>query len=498
MSSHRSPHDAARTAAGTKPLIVAVGLGPAGEELTPQWSVSAFEQSVVGFVRTLQHPAARDLVARMATFGREVRAMDRFYEAGGSFEQVYQGIVEELVAVAGETGGPVAYALPGSPLVAERTVEMLRTDERIELRILPAPSFLDLAWDRLGVDPLSAGVRLVDGARFEVEAAGERGPLLVAQCHSPTLLSEVKLAADDLADDPERSAVILHHLGLDDELVMEVPWSEIDRTVVADHLTSLWVPANAPRIAAEVARLAGLSRLLRQRCPWDARQTHASLERHLVEETYELLEAIDALQAGGSAPSPGAVDHFEEELGDLLFQVVIHCQLASEEGWFTLADVAGSVHEKLVGRHPHVFGDVVADTAEDVAHNWEEIKKVEKKRDSPTDGIPWAMPALALAAKLMGKARSAGLAAGQGVPTSEVGIPRWPGDAGSDPAAGQADQIGDIGQADQIGEIGEVLLGIVSRSLDLGVDPEGALRQRLRRLREEIDRHCARDGASSE
>ena len=104
-----------------------------------------------------------------------------------------------------------------------------------------------------------------------------------------------------------------------------------------------------------------------------------------------------------------AVAHLEEELGDLLFQVYFHATLAAEEGRFTLADVARGVHDKLVARHPHVFGDVTAETADDVATNWEAIKKAEKGRTSVTEGIPAALPALALAAKLQRKATAIGM-----------------------------------------------------------------------------------------
>ncbi len=175
------------------------------------------------------------------------------------------------------------------------------------------------------------------------------------------------------------------------------------------------MPRLAAPVAAELVALDELVHTLRVRCPWDRRQTHASLGRHLLEESYEVLEAIDAVDAAdASVATPAdieedAVAHLEEELGDLLFQVYFHATLAAEEGRFTLADVARGVHDKLVARHPHVFGDVTAETADDVATNWEAIKKVEKGRTSVTEGIPTALPALALAAKLQRKATAIGM-----------------------------------------------------------------------------------------
>jgi tetrapyrrole methylase family protein/MazG family protein len=215
-------------------------------------------------------------------------------------------------------------------------------------------------------------VRIVDGHRFATEAAGERGPLLVAQCDSRLVLSGIKLAVDA---EPDQPVTVLHHLGLPDELVTEVPWAELDHdTVDADHLTSVYVPdLNAP-VAVELAQLWELTRTLRAQCPWDREQTHESLRRHVLEEAGEVAEAIDALATGGD----DAIAHFEEELGDLLFQVDIHAALATEAGWFTLADVARGIHDKLVRRHPHVFGGAQADSAESVVRLWEEIKQAER------------------------------------------------------------------------------------------------------------------------
>ena len=216
--------------------------------------------------------------------------LDHCYEAGATFAEVYQSIVDSLCAAAAEHGS-VAYAVPGSPVVAERTVEILRSCESITLEVVPGLSFCDLAWARLGIDPIVSGVRLVDGESFAIQAAGDAGPLLVGQCWSKAVLSSVKLCFDT---DPGK-AVLLHHLGLADEVVVEVPWAEIDRTLEADHLTSLYVPHLEVPIARELSRFAELVRVLRERCPWDREQTHHSLVQHLLEETYEAMEAIELL-----------------------------------------------------------------------------------------------------------------------------------------------------------------------------------------------------------
>ncbi len=442
------------------PRVVIVGLGPGGSDLVTSGTLAAVAAIPRRFLRTERHPAA-SVVPGATTF-------DSVYEQSHSLDEVYPAIVEAVVTAATESG-LVLYAVPGSPVVAERTVELLVADPRVEVDIVPALSFLDLAWARLGVDPVALGARVVDGHRFAVDAAGERGPLLVAQCDSTVVLSEVKLALDAgieaaLAIDAE--VVVLQRLGLPDESVTRVPWTEIDR-IDPDHLTSLWIPELMAPIAREVARFAELVATLRAGCPWDREQTHNSLQRHLLEEAYEVLEAIDHLDVDAGT----GYEHLEEELGDLLFQVLFHSQLAAEQGQFTLADVATTVHDKLRSRHPHVFADVHVDSADDVVRNWEQLKKVEKNRDSVFDGVPEALPALLYATKVQKKA--AGLAA--------AGVAVDPGPVGRDGVTAALACVSDRPDDEAIGAL---LLAVVELARAAGVDPEGSLRVVARRRRD--------------
>jgi len=428
------------------------GLGPAGPDLLTAATLAALDRIPARYLRTARHPAA-SAAPGAPTF-------DALYEESTTLEEVYAGIAEALVAAAATApGGEVLYLVPGSPAVAERTVELLRADPRVELVVLPAVSFLDLAWARLGVDPLAAGVRLVDGHRFAEEAAGERGPLLVAQCDSALVLSEVKLAVEDA---PPR-VTVLQRLGLPDESVFDVAWDDLDR-VVADHLTSLWIPSLAAPVARELVRFAELVRTLRERCPWDREQTHASLARHLLEEAYETVEAVEGLAAAG----PDGMAHLEEELGDLLFQVYFHATLAAEEGHFTLADVARGVHDKLVHRHPHVFGDVQAHTAGEVVANWDRIKTEEKGRASVMDGIPAALPSLLHAAKVQRRAASAGF--------------DWASVEGAYPKV--SEELDELRAEPSQDELGDLLFAVVNVARHLGFDPESALRGATHKFRD--------------
>lgn len=462
----------------TRPKVVVVGLGPAGGAMVPDAVRRTLGEAALVVVRTARHPAVE-------TLGVAYRSFDDLYDEADDYEALYGAMVDELVASAAHvhgSGGHVAYAVPGSPFVAERSVALLRADGRVEVDVIPAPSFVDLAWDRLGVDPLVAGVRLVDAADFAVGAAGDPGPLLVGHCHSRAVLSAVKLAVPDPG---ETTVTLLHHLGLPDEVVRTVPWGELDQALEPDHLTSLWIPHLAAPVAAELVRLEELVRVLRERCPWDSAQTHGSLGRHLLEEAYEVLDAIEAYAgAEPEVPTP-LVAHLEEELGDLLFQVVLHSVLATEEGAFTLADVARSVHDKLVARHPHVFGDAVAHTPEEVAARWELLKKAEKGRSSVTEGIPESLPALALASKLQRKAESVGMSkAGADVRRAEVelSMARLAGMAGGG-SSGETLE----GGAEETEAVAVALFALADLARRAGVDPETALRAHARRFRHALE-----------
>jgi tetrapyrrole methylase family protein / MazG family protein len=469
-----------------------VGLGPAGPELITTETRLLLDRGGPLYLRTTRHPAARGI-------GSTTTSFDHHYERSANVEDVYVSIVEDLLAAAA-AHGEIVYGVPGSPSVAERSVVLLTGHERVisgavDVVVRPALSFVDLAVARLGVDPLASGVRLVDGEAFSLDAAGERGPLLVAQCWSRAILSEIKLAVESV---PDRPVTVLHHLGLSDERIWEVPWDALDRDVAPDHLTALWIPELAAPVARELVALEELVRTLRRRCPWDRAQTHASLARHLLEESHEVLDAIDAVTAVDAANPPSdpkaeeaAVGHLEEELGDLLFQVYFHANLAAEEGRFTLADVARSVHDKLVARHPHVFGSAGERTSEELASDWEAIKKEEKRRGSVTEGIPATLPALAVAAKLQRKALAVGMvlpsvaddavALADGVAALEHEA-RVRGDA-SGGAVLESPGITDVSR------VGDLLFSLVNVARVLGVDAEGALASRLRRFRSEVERH---------
>lgn len=188
--------------------------------------------------------------------------------------------------------------------------------------------------------------------------------------------------------------------------------------------------------------LVALMARLRAECGWKAEQTHASLSRYLLEETYEVLEAIDS----------GDADHLREELGDLLLQVLFHAAIAAEAGEYDIEDVARGLHDKLVRRNPHVFGSVEETDPERINEAWQQIKAAEKQREGLLDGIPLELPALARADKVLDRLVRAELPA-------------------------------DPGRAETAEEqVGNDLLAVVTRAREAGVDPERALRNAVRRI----------------
>jgi tetrapyrrole methylase family protein/MazG family protein len=440
------------------PRIEIIGLGPSADEYITDHTRQRIAAHEHRFLRTAQHPSAH-LVVDAITF-------DERYETSGTFDDVYIGIAEDLIAAAIQHG-EILYAVPGSPLILERTVRLLMSDDRIKCIVNPAMGFLEIAWARLGIDPIEHSVRLIDGHQFATAAAGLTGPLLVAHCHANWVLSDIKLAAEDAdnVSNDDMPVVILHHLGLPDEVVMTVPWNELDHSIEADHLTSIYIPELRAPVGKDLIAFHELARTLRRECPWDREQTHQTLTTYLLEETYEVVDAIAALDVDDAQTD----DHLLEELGDLLYQIEFHAAIAEQEGRFTMGDVARGIHEKLVRRHPHVFApnENSAVGSDALVKSWDDIKKAEKAAKGivagPFDGIPQATGSLAYASAILKRANKAG------VPIELTS----PG----------AQELGDIA------DLGMHLLEVVAECRRRGVDPEVALRKVSNIQRQNAERH---------
>ena len=484
----------------SKGSITIIGLGPGPAGLLSLEAMNLLKQGPV-ILRTRVHPC----VAGLEQAGVRYTACDDLYEKGGSFEEVYAGITERVLEAAAAQN--VVYAVPGSPLVAEKTVLLLRksaAERGIPLIIKPALSFLDLAYVSLGIDPIN-GLRIIDAQDREALADAGRYPLMVTQVYSTMVASDMKLAVMDvLPDDAE--VFFLRNLGLPDEECRPVPLFEVDRQPRIDHLTSVFIPAcpdlrpgeaetveeegplltdddpytdeearedlengigaewaSYPRLrrktAYDIRPLADMMQTLREPggCPWDREQDFKSIRQNMIEECYEFIEALDRDDHGG----------MQEELGDVLMQVVFHARMAEEKGWFNLQDVIHEVTEKLLERHPHVFGTVHVDGSSDVLVNWDKIKQKEKpERKRVLDGIYEGLPSLLRAHKIQRKTAKVGFDWNDLAPVEEKVHEEWreftEAMARKDPAAMES-------------ELGDLFFALVNYGRHAGIESETAL-----------------------
>ena len=319
----------------------------------------------------------------------------------------------------------------------------------------------------VGVDGM-AGLQLHDAAEI---AAMHHPPLnpdqpaLIGQLYSAPIASDVKLTLMNQYPDAH-PVTLLHGAGLPDALREDLPLYEMDRSPHLAHLTTLYVPPL--EIASSMERFQETIAHLRapEGCPWDRKQTHQSLRAYLLEETAEVLDALDA----------GDVDALCEELGDLLLQVVLHSQVAVDEGNFTMADIVAGINAKIVRRHPHVWGEVEVNDVDDLKRVWQQQKDAEKSHmdlhaDSHLDGVPNALPALAQAADLQKKAAKVGF----DWETIEPVI---------DKVMEELDEIKTAAdEAHRASEFGDLLFAVVNWARWLDIDPEIALRETNGRFR---------------
>lgn len=438
--------------------ITIVGLGPgdAGLITIQAWHLLSAADTV--YLRTVRHPAVDGLPARIKR-----HTFDEIYQTAERFDEVYRQIAEEVLRIGTERD--ILYAVPGNPFVGETTVATIlkgATNAGIPVRIVPGISFVEPALAAIGIDALD-GLQIFDG--IEIASAlypplNPDVPLLLGQVYSRMVASELKLSLMGIYP-AEHNAALIHSAGQEDQLVEWSPLYEIDRSDYIDHLTSLYVPplplkAGLPALAETVAVLRSPGG-----CPWDQEQTPQSMRTGFLEEAYEVLDALDAED----------VDNLREELGDLLYHIVMQTQMATEAGEFTLTDVIAGIEAKLKRRHPHVWGDwQVSDSAE-VLRNWEIIKRMEKgdraadEFVSRLSGIPSSLPTLMRAQKIQSRAAKTGF--------------DWPDISGVyEKLEEELDELREASTPEELRlELGDVLFVVTNLAQWLGVEAEIALRE---------------------
>ena len=394
--------------------ITIVGLGPGRwSDLTLQahtvLAEAAADNKTVYF-RTLIHPTLEPLKAAISDL--DIESFDRLYDESSNWDTLYQQIAAEICTLAAQQ--PVIYAVPGHPLIGEASVQRvlsLARERGLSTSVVAGLSFLEPVCTALELDPLESGTQIVDATTLAALATDEIAgkiiptlPLLVAQVYNRRIASAVKLALSELYPDEWPVRLVTAALTSTEktadqrETVIEMPLYELDRNSLANHLSTLYVP---PLDELTALRLPETLRYVTMRlrrdpdgCPWDREQTHQSLVHYVIEETYEVVEALEE----------NDMEKLADELGDLLLQVYLHAEIARQEGDFAIGDVFEHVNAKLIRRHPHVFGEVKVSGAGQVVQNWDAIKRQERiaagkdvQSESVLDGVPLTAPALIVA-----------------------------------------------------------------------------------------------------
>ncbi len=462
--------------------ITIIGLGPGRwDDLTlaaQTCFTRAAQDGMTVYFRTFVHPTVEPL--RQAFPALRCESFDTYYEESEDWNTLYQRIARQMCELAAQQ--PVLYAVPGHPLIAETSVQLLlqlARERGLSTRIVSGLSFLEPVCEALQIDPFSAGMQLIDatalaGLRAD-EIAGTivpTAPLLIAQVYNRRLASDVKLALGECYPDEWRVRLV-RAAGVDgDEQVSEMPLYELDRNMFANHLSTLYVPPLGDMVALRLPEtLRYITYRLRREpdgCPWDRQLTHQSLTPYVLEEAYEVVEALEE----------NDMEKVAEELGDLLLQVYLHSEIGRQEGNFAIGDVFEHISAKLIRRHPHVFGEVEVNSADQVVQNWEAIKRQERiaagtdvQQESLLDRVPSATPALVMAQEYQKRAGKVG----------------FDYKSLQDTLTKLSEELRELQEAStpdhQFEEMGDVLYMVARIARELRIDAEQALRQANRKFK---------------
>ncbi|ELC8457299.1 nucleoside triphosphate pyrophosphohydrolase [Clostridium perfringens] len=380
-------------------MLKIMGLGPGAYEALTIGALKELKNNKNIYFRTEKHPT----VDFLKDEGIKFESYDHAYEKYDSFDDVYKYIAEDLITKI-KDDEDLIYAVPGHPLVAEKSVVNLIElckENNIQYEVLPAVSFVDAMMEALQVDPIE-GVKIIDAFDMKNQILDKRVGTIITQVYNNFIASEVKLRLlEGYEDDTE--IIFVRAAGVEGlESIRKIPLYELDWQEDIDYLTSIYIPKDLGN-KKDFQDLLDIIETLRNPggCPWDREQTHESLKSALLEECYEVIDAIENEDE----------DALIEELGDVLLQVVFHASIGKEDGYFDIMDVIGGISNKMINRHPHVFGNEEANTSEQVLVNWDEIKKEEKGIKTLTEemqNIAKSLPATTRAYKVQKKAKKVG------------------------------------------------------------------------------------------
>ncbi len=439
------------------PKIIIIGLGPGDPDLLTRRAWDVINSAGEIYLRTRDHPTVEGFPPNL-----KVHSFDNYYQEEESLEIVYQRITAEIINISQQNQG-VIYAVPGDPFVAEATTPMILSQAReleLKVEIIPGVSFLEPSFSAVEIDPLPQ-ITIIDALELQdthYPPFPPDNPVLIAQVHSTEVASNLKLTLMEVYPD-DHPVFLIHNAGTETELIEKIPLFELDRSRKIKNRSSVFLPPLEKGSSLESFQEIIAHLRAPDGCPWDLEQDHQSLRTNLLEEVYEVLEAIDEEDSVA----------MQEEFGDLLLQIILHAQIASEDGEFTMSDVIRGIYLKIIKRHPHVFEDLSLDKSEDVIRNWERIKAQERKMNGDStkgllDGVPTSMPALTQAQTYQKRAARVGFDWKdiQGVITK---IP---------------EEIRELQVAreskEQAAEVGDLLFSVVNIARWLEIDAESALR----------------------
>ena len=437
----------------TRGPLKVIGLGPGAGDWIPRRNVDALKSASSVLLRTEIHPSTQMLLTEGIAFD----TCDDLYDKAFTFDELYRAIARR----AADLENKAVFAVPGHPMVGEESVRLLAEMRPID--VYPAPSFVDAVLAATKIS-FSGALQVWNAHEPDGVLIDPRSSQVVYQLDSADAASYAKLSLMKRFPESHRAFLVSRAGGLD-EAVEEIELCDLDRKTY-DPLTSAFIPPIESEFAPGFYGLVQIvdSLLGPNGCPWDREQTHKSLKKHMVEETYEVLDAIDKNDP----------DALCEELGDFLLQALMHAQMDAIEGFYDIDDVVQGISEKLVRRHPHVFGDVSVSGSDEVLTNWDAIKKAEKgEATSALAGVPRAMPALLRAHEISKRAVRVGF--------------EW--QQLEDVFTKLSEEIAELRQAmqgdsrEQIeSEIGDVLFTVVNIARWLKVEPEEALRKMVDRF----------------
>ena len=393
---------------------------------------------------------------------------DNIYDEVNDFDDLYKYIAKDLVNQARKYDS-INYCVPGSPILSDKVTDILiekAKDEEVEIEIVNGVGIIDSIFKSVGIT-MNNNTKILDGLEIKSTDLDINSDLIITQVYDKIISSELKIILQEIYEDDYEVYIIN---GSKKNKSDKIPLYEIDRITDYNHMTFIFIPCikEKQRKIYDMNNLITIMEILRSKegCLWDLKQDHKSLRQYILEEAYEVVDAIDN----------DDIELLEEELGDLLLQVIFHSQIAREEGYFNIWDVTSSISKKLIYRHPHVFEEASANNVNEANTRWNEMKNKKKGFQTYIEDIkdiPKGLSALMKAFKIQKKASKVGFdweetrSAYEKVEEEILELKE----------AIDSESFDDIEE-----EFGDVLFALVNYARFLGVNPELALNRTIRKF----------------